>query len=162
MARYKSVRGWRWLPAIWQNLDGTKILSTAFDRASQQVVEKLVANPTKGEGEIMRITKSVTALVLGLALSGGTVLAVHAQEGPPGRYWNPDEPQGNWSQAWHSGFHDGIEAAHHDIDAHRPPDPDRHDKFRHPDLPRDERGEFREGFRRGYQMVYDHDWHHHD
>jgi hypothetical protein len=108
----------------------------------------------------MRIAKHATALVLGLALSGGTTLVVHAQEGPPHGAWQPNEPEGSWSHAWHSGFHDGIEAARHDIDAHRPPDPNRHDNFRHPDRPRDERGDFREGFRRGYQMVYDHDWHH--
>ena len=49
----------------------------------------------------------------------------------------------------------GIEAARHDVDARRPPDPDRHDNFRHPDLPRDQRADFREGFRRGYHMYYD-------
>lgn len=110
----------------------------------------------------MRIRPAI-ALAIGLAISGGMALAVHAQEGPPPRgYWQPIEPDGNWSHAWHSGFHDGIGAARHDIDAHRPPDPDRHDTFRHPDLPRDQREDFREGFRRGYRMVYDHDWHHHD
>lgn len=98
------------------------------------------------------------ALTLSPALMTGTALTAHAQEG----YWQPDEPPGQWSGAWHSGFHDGIEAARHDIDAHRPPDPDRHDTFRHPDRPREQRHDFREGFRRGYQMVYDHDWHHRD
>lgn len=104
----------------------------------------------------MRITRTATALVLGLALSGATSLAIHAQEGPPPGAWSPDEPQGNWSQAWHSGFHDGIEAARHDVEAGRPPDPDRHDNFRHPDRPRNERQDFRDGFRRGYRMYYDH------
>jgi hypothetical protein len=106
----------------------------------------------------MKFAKHATALVLGLVLSGGAALAVHAQEGP----WRPVEPEGSWSQAWHSGFHDGIEAARHDIDSHRQPDPDRHDTFRHPDLPRDQREDFREGFRRGYHMVYDHAFHDHD
>jgi len=105
----------------------------------------------------MRIAKHATVFVLGLALSGGTAFAVHAQEGPPPPgSWQPAEPEGSWSHAWHSGFHDGIEAARHDMDAHRPPDPDRHDTFRHPDLPRDQREDFREGFRRGYHMVYEH------
>lgn len=107
----------------------------------------------------MRMAKHAAALVLGLALCGGTALAVHAQEGSP---WQPVEPTGSWSHAWHSGFHDGIEAARHDIDAHRRPDPGRHDTFRHPDLPREERNDFREGFRRGYDMAYDHAGHHHD
>lgn len=111
----------------------------------------------------MRIAKQATVLALGLALTGGTTLVLHAQEGPPPPgAWQPVEPEGSWSHAWHSGFHDGIEAARHDIDGHRQPDPDRHDNFRHPDLPRDQRQDFREGFRRGYHMVYDHMQHHHD
>ncbi len=105
----------------------------------------------------MKNLKPAMVVVLGLVLSGGMALAVHAQDGGG---WRPDEPQGNWSSAWHSGFHDGIDAARHDIDAHRPPDPNRHDNFRHPDRPRDERADFRDGFRKGYHMVYDHDWHH--
>lgn len=104
----------------------------------------------------MKKANLAIASLLGLALMGGTAVTIHAQEGG----WYPEEPQGQWSSAWHSGFHDGIQAARHDIDAHRPPDPDRHDNFRHPDRPRDQRQDFREGFRRGYQMVYDHDWHH--
>lgn len=96
----------------------------------------------------------VTSL-LGLALIGGTAATLHAQEGG----WEPMEPQGSWSHAWHSGFRDGVDAARHDIDAHRQPDPDHHDKFRHPDLPRDQRPDFREGFRRGYRMEYDHFMH---
>lgn len=98
--------------------------------------------------------------LLAFTLAGGTAVYAHAQEGPPPQgYWQPVEPPGQWSGAWHSGFHDGIEAARHDIDAHRRPDPDRHDNFRHPDRPRDERPDFRAGFRRGYQMEYDHFWH---
>jgi|SRR5579875_973636 len=102
----------------------------------------------------MKIAKP-TVWILGLALlSGPAFIAVYAQD------WEPQEPQGSWSNAWHSGFRDGVDAARHDIDAHRPPDPDHHDKFRHPDLPRDQRHDFREGFRRGYRMVYDHQMHH--
>lgn len=104
----------------------------------------------------MRKTRTALALVLGIALTGGTGLAVLAQGPPPPGAWEPQEPQGSWSNAWHSGFHDGIDAARHDVDAGRPPDPRRHDKFRHPDLPRDQRDDFREGFRRGYHMVYEH------
>ena len=106
---------------------------------------------------------SFLGLALTLALSpafmSGTALAAHAQEGPPPGDWQPVEPPGQWSRAWHSGFHDGMVAARHDIDDHRPPDPSRHDNFRHPDLARVDRPDFREGFRRGYQMVYDHFMH---
>lgn len=116
----------------------------------------------------MKLLKPTMALVLGLAFTGGTTLIVRAQDGPPPPgAWEPMEPPGNWSGAWHSGFKDGIVAARHDIDARRSPDPRRHDTFRHPDRPRDERPDFRNGFRRGYQMEYDHYWHardhhHHD
>lgn len=111
----------------------------------------------KAIGSFLGLT---SGLVLSLGLVGGAIPAAHAQEGPPPGEWQPMEPPGQWSSAWHSGFHDGIQAARHDIDAHRPPDPDRHDNFRHPDRPRDERPDFRAGFRRGYQMEYDHFWHH--
>jgi len=104
----------------------------------------------------MSKTRTALALVLGIAMTGGTGVAVLAQGPPPPGAWEPQEPPGSWSNAWHSGFHDGIDAARHDVDAGRPPDPRRHDKFRHPDLPRDQRDDFREGFRRGYHMVYEH------
>lgn len=106
----------------------------------------------------MKHLKSLFVVLLGLAMTGAMVPVAAAQEGPPPGQWQPGPPPGQWSQAWHSGFQDGIVAAHHDIDAHRPPDPNRHDNFRHPDLPRYQRRDFREGFRRGYRMVYDHDW----
>lgn len=106
----------------------------------------------------MKNRKGLILLLLGLALAAAPAVAVHAQEGP----WMPQEPQGHWSHAWHSGFHDGVDAARHDIDARRPPDPARHDKYRHPDLPHDQRPDFRAGFERGYRMVYDHEGHNHD
>ncbi|MGA8530447.1 MAG: hypothetical protein WB622_12085 [Acidobacteriaceae bacterium] len=109
----------------------------------------------------MKLGKITMALIAGLAFTSGSTMMVRAQEGPPPGEWQPMEPPGNWSSAWHSGFHDGIQAARHDIDAHKDPDPSRHDTFRHPDRPRDERPDFRDGFRRGYQMEYDHFWHHH-
>ena len=113
----------------------------------------------------MKLLKPTMALMLGLAFISGATPMLRAQEGPPPPgAWEPMEPQGNWSSAWHSGFRDGIDAARHDIDAHRPPDPNRHDKFHHPDRPRVERHDFREGFRHGYDMVYDHfrEHRHHD
>ena len=78
----------------------------------------------------MKLTKLTMALIAGLAFtSGSTTLMVRAQEGPLPGEWQPMEPPGNWSSAWHSGFRDGIQAARHDIDAHKQPDPDRHDNF---------------------------------
>lgn len=107
----------------------------------------------------MKTAKTAMVLLLGAALAGPAGLVVYAQEGPPGA-WQPQEPQGNWSEVWHRGFHAGVDAARHDIDAGRPPDPRRHEEFRHPhDMPPDQRHDFREGFRRGYRMVYEHHGH---
>jgi hypothetical protein len=107
----------------------------------------------------MKTGQTTLVLLLGMTLSGGTGMVAYAQGPPPPGAWEPVEPQGSWSQVWHSGFHDGVDAARHDIEAGRPPDPHRHDKFRHPDLPPDQRHDFREGFQRGYHMVYEHHEH---
>jgi hypothetical protein len=111
----------------------------------------------------MKHLKSLFVVLLGLAMTGAMVPVAVAQGGGAQvevQWQEPGPPPGNWSQAWHSGFHDGAIAAHHDISANRPPDPRRHDTFRHPDVPHNQRRDFREGFRRGYQMVYHHDWRH--
>jgi len=92
----------------------------------------------------MRIAKTRDCSCIGLALSGGATLAVHAQEGPPHGAWQPNEPEGSWSHAWHSGFHDGMKPLATTSMPIGHPIPNRHDNFRHPDRPRDERGDFRE------------------
>lgn len=108
----------------------------------------------------MNKSKCTMILLLGVALTGTTAVTVHAQEGPPPGAWEPGPPPNNWSEAAHRGFHEGVEAARHDMEAGRPPDPDRHDSFRHPhDVPRDQRDDYRMGFRRGYRMVYEHHGH---
>lgn len=107
----------------------------------------------------MKKVKSTMVLLLGLAIAGGTAPAIYAQQGPPGA-WEPGPPPDNWSEVAHRGFHEGVEAARHDIEAGRPPDPRRHDNFRRPhDVPPDKRDDYRMGFRRGYQMVYEHHGH---
>ena len=96
----------------------------------------------------MRNLKAVS-WVLGLALAAGPAMIATAQEGQ----WEPVEPQGQWSDAWHQGFHEGVEAARHDLYNRRHADMDDHQQFKHPDVPHDMRRDFREGFRRGYNMV---------
>jgi len=111
----------------------------------------------------MRLLKTFFALLLGVALAGAMLPAARALAASPQvvvQWQEPGPPPGNWSNAWHNGFHDGAVAAHHDINAGRPPDPHRHADFRHPDLPPGQRRDFRQGFRRGYQMVYHRDWRH--
>lgn len=105
----------------------------------------------------MNRTKS-TIVLLGLALaSAPAISAVAVAQGPPPPgAWQPQEPPGSWSQAWHTGFHEGVDAARHDQQAGRPPDPEHHQMFRHPDVPPDQRHDFREGFRRGYHAFLEH------
>lgn len=122
----------------------------------------------------MKMMKWLFALLVGVglsavatppahALAGSATPAANAMAGTPQieiQWREPAEPQGNWSDAWHRGFHAGARAAHHDIQAGRPPDPNRHREFKHPDARGDQRHDFREGFRHGYRMVYDRDWRH--
>ncbi len=52
------------------------------------------------------------------------------------------------------GFHDGAEGAIRDYDNNRQPDPDNRDEFRHPNnVPNELQEAYRDGFRRGYQVV---------
>lgn len=110
----------------------------------------------------MKSMKMWLALLLGVALGGVMMPGAHAMTASPQvviQWGEPAPPPGNWSEAWHRGFHEGAQAAHHDISNGRRPDPNRHDSFRHPDVRGPERRDFREGFRHGYRMVYDRDWH---
>jgi hypothetical protein len=105
----------------------------------------------------MKNLKAIT-WALGLALAAGPVIIptiATAQEGQ----WEPMEPQGQWSDAWHHGFHEGVEAARRDMRENRRTDMDDHEQYRHPNVPRDMRRDFREGFARGYHMVMEHNMH---
>lgn len=63
--------------------------------------------------------------------------------------WNA--PPRNFNEVQQRGFHDGIEGARKDYGNHRRPDVNNRDEYRHPDLPRQEWEDYREGFRRGYE-----------
>jgi hypothetical protein len=99
---------------------------------------------------------AAVALIAGLSVAPVAVRPAHAQV----VQFSWQEPPHEYSDIGRQGFHAGIEAAHHDIDAGRPPDPRRHQEFRHPHLPPGQRDEFRHGFERGYHVAYDHrgDW----
>src|SRR5215471_12494663 len=55
-----------------------------------------------------------------------------------------------WNDVQRRGFHDGIEGARKDYQNHRTPDVDNRDEYRHPDVPSEMRGAYREAFRHGY------------
>ena len=109
----------------------------------------------------MRARLGTMAVVIGLGLTTIGVAGAKAQrEGPPppGYYnqpWtqNPGEYRSDISR---KGFHDGIEGARRDAENHRPPNVNNRDEYRHPDVPHEARHEYREAFRRGYQVGVEH------
>lgn len=105
------------------------------------------------------MTRFATAL-LGLGLIAGSALAQpqYYQQGPPppppqqGGGWEAPPPQ--FAAAWQRGYRDGIVGARRDFENHRPPSPMNRDEYRNPHFiaPPDRR-DYREGFRRGYQVA---------
>jgi hypothetical protein len=110
----------------------------------------------------MRAIPGSMALLLGLGLTTFGVSGARAQ-GPP-----PPPPPGYYNQAWtqypddyHSdisrrAFHDGVEGARRDFENHRSPNVENRDEFRHPPVGGHERHEYREAFRRGYEVGVEH------
>lgn len=105
----------------------------------------------------MKNLKAIT-WVLGATLAAGPAMVATVAAAQEGQ-WEPMEPQGQWTDAWHHGFHEGVEAARHDLREGRHPDMDDHQQYRHPNVPRELRRDFREGFARGYHMVVEHSMH---
>jgi hypothetical protein len=72
---------------------------------------------------------------------------VYAQEAHGG--W--DTPPGEFREVQRKGFLDGIEGARKDFDNHRRADVNNRDEYRHPNVPRGDREDYKDGFRRGYE-----------
>lgn len=70
-------------------------------------------------------------------------------EGDPST-WQPPSTYSVWARR---GFHEGIEGARKDFGNSRYPDPNNRDEYRSPNVPDQYRHEYREGFRRGYEMA---------
>lgn len=70
-----------------------------------------------------------------------------------------DVPPAEFDEVTRHGFHDGVEAARSDYRAHKEPDVNRHETYRHPSLPEHDREAFRRGFERGYRTATEHLWH---
>jgi hypothetical protein len=104
--------------------------------------------------------------VFALALSLGVTCGVTASKAYAAPIANPiaagaqegrwDEPPSEFNDARRRGFHEGVEAARHDFESHRHKDADDHGMYKHPPVERELRDDFREGFRRGYDVAMQH------
>ncbi len=107
----------------------------------------------------VRIGKGIAGVVtLALAMSLGVAPAL-AQYGPPagayeGRGW--DAPPPEMREAMRQGYRDGVVGAQRDVENHRRPNVRNRDEFRHPNVPGNLRHDYREGFRRGYDVAMRH------
>jgi hypothetical protein len=96
--------------------------------------------------------------------------AMRAQYAPPpgpqpgygdhGNGWNNGPSEFNDAQR--RGFQDGMEGARKDYENHRQPNVNNRDEYRHPNVSKGLRRDYREGFQRGYDdgvrhMMGDHD-----
>lgn len=103
---------------------------------------------------------AIAALTAGLAVPAGMTARAHAAALPAGTGLYQDRP---WDQApdeyrdvQRQGFHDGIEAARSDWDRHSHRDADDHDRYKHPPVAREFHGDYRDGFKHGYDMAVRH------
>jgi ribosome modulation factor len=87
-----------------------------------------------------------TSSAMFLLLSSPAVM--HAQYAPQqGNAWNaPSE----FNDAQRHGYQDGIEGARKDYENHRQPNVNNRDEYRHPNVSKGLRHDYREGFQRGY------------
>src|SRR5215469_14586131 len=94
-----------------------------------------------------RLTATALAVVLlpvvGPAPKAQAAAAAYGQE--PWAY-----PPSGYSDFQRRAYADGIEGAKRDYGNHRNPDVNNRDEYRNPDVPPDERDNYRAAFRRGY------------
>lgn len=114
-----------------------------------------------------RLSQPLFALVLALCATG-----MQAQYGPPppqqggygqGGGYGPGGGQGGWDappgayrQYQRQGFQDGVQGARKDVENRRRPNVNNRDEFRHPNVPGQFRRDYKDGFRRGYNVAMQH------
>jgi hypothetical protein len=85
----------------------------------------------------------------------GPVASGYAQDRDhDGDRW--DAPPAEFREIQRQGFHDGIEGARKDFDNHRMPDVNNREEYRHPHVSPSAREDYKEGFRRGYDVAMRH------
>jgi hypothetical protein len=101
---------------------------------------------------------SVLIVATGLASSSGSRAYAAAQQAVSYAQdqsgW--DAPPAEFRDVQRQGFHDGIEGARLDFDHHRMPDVNNRKEYRHPHVDSAVREDYREGFRRGYDVAMHH------
>lgn len=90
-------------------------------------------------------------------MRGYTVAMSQLSGDPDWQQYNGDPDQwqapNRYSEFERRGFHDGIQGARRDYGNSRYPDPNNRDEYRRPHVPPQFVREYREGFRRGYEMA---------
>lgn len=116
-----------------------------------------------GERIEMKSSIRLAAPLLALAVCAAPALSMSAQpygpSGPVGYYQDHpgwDMPPAEFHEIARRGFHDGLDAARHDMEAHRRLDVYRHPMYRRPPVPFRARVEYRRGFARGYDVALRH------
>jgi hypothetical protein len=104
--------------------------------------------------------------VMVLLLSSGVALSAQyaqPQQGPPppgyGGQGGWDAPPSEFTDAARRGFHDGLDGARKDYENHRAPNVNNRDEYRHPNVAKDLRHDYRMGFQRGYDAGVRHMMH---
>jgi hypothetical protein len=95
----------------------------------------------------MKKTLLLCALAAPIALAG----CAHPNYGYG--YGPPAPPPPAYNEIGQRGFHDGFDAARHDISEGRPPNAEAHKRFRNPPVPPQAWEDYRQGFREGYRRA---------
>jgi len=112
-----------------------------------------------------RISRYVASsmLTLGLIAATGTAFAQYGQyqnypPPPPPQYgmrgW--DAPPQELRDFQRRGYLDGVQGAERDFQNHRIWNVNNRDEYRHPNVPGNVRGDYRDGFKKGYYATVQH------
>jgi len=108
----------------------------------------------------------ITFSAIALSLGAGSLVTAKASAAPLGPVASAfiqdhdrdgwDAPPAEFREIQRQGFHDGIEGARKDFDNHRMPDVNNREEYRHPHVSPSAREDYKEGFRRGYDVAMRH------
>jgi hypothetical protein len=109
--------------------------------------------------KLRRIATSGTLVLLLGSTAALSAQYAQPQGPPPPGYGAPggwDAAPSEYSDVQRRGFHDGLEGARKDYENHRQPNVNNRDEYRHPNVARDLRQDYRTGFQRGYDAGVQH------